>query len=98
ASNGRGMRYRRCALLGGRRLADMVHQQVDAKVEKDTEAALTPAQRLGVRLRQARLRLNMTQSEVASDHFSVSYISAVERGQIRPSLGALEVLSDRLQV
>ncbi len=76
----------------------MVHQQVDVKVEKETEAALTPAQRLGVRLRQARLRLNMTQSEVASDHFSVSYISAVERGQIRPSLGALEVLSDRLQV
>ncbi len=59
---------------------------------------LTPAQRLGVRLRQARLRLNMTQSEVAAAHFSVSYISAVERGQIRPSLGALEVLSDRLSV
>ncbi|HEY7974442.1 MAG TPA: tetratricopeptide repeat protein [Ktedonobacterales bacterium] len=74
---------------------------VDNKVDKDVEAAaalLTPAQRLGVRLRQARLRLNMTQSEVAATHFSVSYISAVERGQIRPSLGALEVLSDRLQV
>jgi tetratricopeptide (TPR) repeat protein len=53
---------------------------------------------LGARLRQARLRLNMTQSEVAAAHFSVSYISAVERGQIRPSLGALEVLSDRLEV
>ncbi|MGH2502727.1 MAG: helix-turn-helix domain-containing protein, partial [Ktedonobacterales bacterium] len=77
----------------------MAHQQVEVKPEKETEAAaLTPAQRLGVRLRQARLRLNMTQSEVASNRFSVSYISAVERGQIRPSLGALEVLSDRLQV
>ncbi len=74
---------------------------VEGRVDKDVEAAsalLTPAQRLGVRLRQARLRLNMTQSEVAATHFSVSYISAVERGQIRPSLGALEVLSDRLQV
>lgn len=59
---------------------------------------LTPAQRLGYRLRQARLRLNLTQSEVAAAHFSVSYISAVERGQIRPSLGALEVLSERLEV
>ncbi len=58
----------------------------------------TAAQRLGARLRQARLRLNMTQSEVAAAHFSVSYISAVERGQIRPSLGALEVLSSRLDV
>lgn len=40
----------------------------------------------------------MTQSEVAAQHFSVSYISAVERGQIRPSLGALEVLSQQLEV
>lgn len=40
----------------------------------------------------------MTQSEVAAANFSVSYISAVERGQIRPSLGALEVLSERLEV
>ncbi|HLY32611.1 MAG TPA: tetratricopeptide repeat protein, partial [Ktedonobacterales bacterium] len=30
--------------------------------------------------------------------FSVSYISAVERGQIRPSLGALERLAERLEV
>lgn len=76
---------------------------VDDETEKiDTVAGAgpmpTPAQRLGSRLRQARLRLSMTQSEVARDRFSVSYISAVERGQIRPSLGALEVLSERLEV
>ncbi|GEM_PF-386888 len=59
---------------------------------------MTPAQRLGMRLRQARLRRNMTQSEVAQKQFSVSYISAVERGQIRPSLGALERLAERLEV
>ncbi len=58
----------------------------------------TPAVRLGQRLRQARLSRNLTQSEVAANQFSVSYISAVERGQIRPSLGALEKLADRLQV
>lgn len=58
----------------------------------------TPAIRLGYKLRQARLAKNMTQSEVAAEQFSVSYISAVERGQIRPSLGALEKLSDRLQI
>ena len=61
-------------------------------------SVMTPAQRLGMRLRQARLRHNMTQSEVAQKQFSVSYISAVERGQIRPSLGALERLSERLEV
>jgi tetratricopeptide (TPR) repeat protein len=58
----------------------------------------TPTVRLGQRLRQARLARNLTQSEVAQNQFSVSYISAVERGQIRPSLGALEKLSERLQV
>jgi len=63
-----------------------------------TPPVITPAQRLGMRLRQARLRHNMTQSEVAQKQFSVSYISAVERGQIRPSLGALERLSERLEV
>jgi tetratricopeptide (TPR) repeat protein len=57
-----------------------------------------PAVRLGHRLRQARLARNLTQSEVAANQFSVSYISAVERGQIRPSLGALEKLAKRLQV
>lgn len=56
------------------------------------------AARLGQRLRRARLSRNLTQSEVAQRQFSVSYISAVERGQIRPSLGALERLADRLQV
>jgi len=40
----------------------------------------------------------MTQSDLADGQFSVSYISAVERGQIRPSLGALEKLAARLNV
>lgn len=55
-------------------------------------------QRLGQRLRRARLTRNLTQGEVAKNQFSVSYVSAVERGQIRPSLGALEKLASRLQV
>jgi tetratricopeptide (TPR) repeat protein len=53
---------------------------------------------LGSRLRQARLAANITQAEVAKDLFSVSYVSAVERDMIRPSLGALEKLSDRLNI
>lgn len=56
------------------------------------------AVRLGQRLRRARLARNLTQGEVAKNQFSVSYVSAVERGQIRPSLGALEKLAERLQV
>jgi tetratricopeptide (TPR) repeat protein len=58
----------------------------------------TSTMRLGQRLRRARLARNMTQGEVARNQFSVSYVSAVERGQIRPSLGALEKLAERLQV
>ncbi len=57
-----------------------------------------PTAELGGRLRQARLGRNMTQSDLADGQFSVSYISAVERGQIRPSLGALEKLAARLNV
>ncbi len=58
----------------------------------------TSTMRLGQRLRRARLARNLTQGEVAKNQFSVSYVSAVERGQIRPSLGALEKLAERLQV
>jgi tetratricopeptide (TPR) repeat protein len=59
----------------------------------------TPAtSRIGQRIRRARLARNLTQGELANGIFSVSYVSAVERGQIRPSLGALQQLADRLQV
>lgn len=58
----------------------------------------TPTSRIGQRIRRARLTRNLTQGELAKGEFSVSYVSAVERGQIRPSLGALERLAQRLQV
>lgn len=69
-------------------------------MELDTPPAVrdTSTLRLGQRLRRARLARNMTQSEVAKNQFSVSYVSAVERGQIRPSLNALEKLAERLHV
>jgi tetratricopeptide (TPR) repeat protein len=40
----------------------------------------------------------MTQAQLASPEFSISYISAIERGKIRPSLKALSVLARRLDV
>jgi tetratricopeptide (TPR) repeat protein len=63
-----------------------------------TEDVVTPTSRIGQRIRRARLTRNLTQGELARGEFSVSYVSAVERGQIRPSLGALERLAARLQV
>jgi tetratricopeptide (TPR) repeat protein len=53
-------------------------------------------QSVGASLRAARLAKKLTQSQLANPDFSVSYISAIERGQIHPSLRALEILARRL--
>jgi tetratricopeptide (TPR) repeat protein len=66
--------------------------------ENSGELTLSSTQRLAERLRRARLNLQLTQAEVAKDLFSTSYVSGVERGQIRPSLDGLQKLADRLQV
>jgi transcriptional regulator with XRE-family HTH domain len=51
---------------------------------------------VGEKLRAARITQHYTQSQLAAPDFSVSYISAIERGQIHPSLRALEILASRL--
>ena len=51
---------------------------------------------VGAKIRAARIARRYTQSQLAKPDFSVSYISAIERGQIRPSLRALEILAHRL--
>src|SRR5215471_3490389 len=71
---------------------------IDQAIAGTRDPARESTLRLGQRLRRARLNRNLTQGEVAKNQFSVSYVSAVERGQIRPSLGALERLAERLQV
>src|SRR3989442_3600945 len=53
-------------------------------------------QSVGEKLRAARIAQHYTQSQLAAPDFSVSYISAIERGQIHPSLRALEILAGRL--
>jgi tetratricopeptide (TPR) repeat protein len=56
------------------------------------------AKRVGDNIHKVRTSLNMTQAQLASPEFSISYISAIERGKIRPSLKALSVLARRLDV
>src|SRR5881227_2731600 len=51
---------------------------------------------VGARLKEARLAKKYTQSQLAAGDFSVSYVSAIERGQIHPSLRALEIFAQRL--
>src|SRR5579884_101565 len=53
-------------------------------------------QSVGAKIRAARIAKKYTQSHLAQPDFSVSYISAIERGQIHPSLRALEILANRL--
>lgn len=50
------------------------------------------------RLRTARLAAKKTQQELAGGHFSKSYISAIERGKMTPSVQALEYLAGQLTV
>ena len=70
----------------------------DTSASSGREPVRDSNRRIGQRLRRARLNMNLTQGEVAKNLFSISYISGVERGQIRPSLGALEKLAERLRV
>jgi tetratricopeptide (TPR) repeat protein len=53
---------------------------------------------VGARIRAVRQARRLTQGQLAGRDFSVSYISAIERGQIQPSIRALEILAARLQV
>jgi transcriptional regulator with XRE-family HTH domain len=53
---------------------------------------------LGERLRAARYAAHLTQEELAGERFSKSYISAVERGKMTPSISALRLLAERLTV
>ncbi len=55
-------------------------------------------QEVGAKLRAARLARKLTQSQLAHPDFSVSYVSAIERGQINPSLRALEIFAQRLGI
>lgn len=55
-------------------------------------------QTVGARMRAARLAKKYTQQQLAHPDFSVSYISAIERNQIQPSLRALEILAQRLEL
>jgi transcriptional regulator with XRE-family HTH domain/DNA-binding NarL/FixJ family response regulator len=58
-------------------------------------APVTP-QLIGERVRSARIAANKTQQQLAEDTYSKSYISAVERGKMTPSVQALSVLAERL--
>lgn len=60
------------------------------------ESAL--AQRIGRRLRDARVRRGISQRRLAGDRFTGQYVSMLERGAVKPSMAALNYLVERLGV
>ena len=54
------------------------------------------AEHLGELIRQLRRQRNLTQTELGADHYSKSYVSAVEKNTIRPSISALKFFAAQL--
>lgn len=52
----------------------------------------------GARIRWLRIMRNMTQRDLAGGEYSVSYVSAIERGRVKPTLGMLTWCAQRLGV
>jgi transcriptional regulator with XRE-family HTH domain len=70
----------------------------NTRAHRDEAPITTQMPALGERLRAARYALNLTQQELAGTTFSKSYISAIERGRMMPSIPALRLLATRLEV
>ncbi|NWJ48021.1 MAG: helix-turn-helix domain-containing protein [Chloroflexi bacterium] len=51
---------------------------------------------VGLRIKEARRTLQMTQEDLSKDILSKSYVSAVELGKMQPSIKALGLLAERL--
>lgn len=51
---------------------------------------------IGESIRQLRRQQGLTQTELGGEHFSKSYVSAVERGKIAPSSKALRFFAEQL--
>lgn len=56
------------------------------------------SQLLGRRVREARVRAGLTQTEVGGETISTAYISRIESGQRRPSPNLIAFLAERLDV
>lgn len=62
------------------------------------DAGKAIARKVGENVRAARTKLGLTQAQLAGPDYSISYISAIERGKIRPSLKAIGILAKRLDL
>ncbi len=63
-----------------------------------TRANAAIANRIGARLKQARLGAGLTQQQLAGERYTKAYVSALENGLVRPSMAALEFFATSLGV
>ena len=56
------------------------------------------AHRIGQRIREARHRSGLTQQQLAGERYTKAYVSALETGIARPSMVALNYISERLNL
>ncbi|MGD0273382.1 MAG: tetratricopeptide repeat protein [Gaiellaceae bacterium] len=73
------------------------------QVHSDTRTAVTPDRQrpkigLGERVRQRRVALGLTQTDLAGARFSKEYISQIELGKTRPTPETIDYLSSRLSI
>lgn len=71
------------------------------RVTKGPSDAMLPQKQfsaIGARIRKARKDRDLTQEQLGDPQFTKGYISALERGAVRPSLKALEFLSTKLEL
>ncbi len=67
-------------------------------IARPTQEDADLAKRIGTRIRDARLRASLTQQQLAGERYTKAYISALETGIARPSMVALNYLSERLHL
>jgi tetratricopeptide (TPR) repeat protein len=70
----------------------------DLKTRAGTQVKDPLASRVGLRLREARLRGHLTQAQLAGERYTKAYVSALENALVKPSMTALEYLASRLGV
>src|SRR5208282_5448915 len=95
---------RRCVRALPQRMEYLIPQEVPQ--EQEAAEVLTPkfpnqetVENIGQRIRQLRESRTMTQSQLqARSKVSRSYLSRIESGQMTPSLGTLEKISEALNV
>ena len=68
------------------------------KRRSHAEADRPLARQIGTRLRAARTRATLTQSQLAEGRYTKAYVSALENGLVKPSMAALNFFAGRLQI